>query len=150
MHSTARYFIKTAFFFFILGLLAGLYLYAAQVFGWLAPPTLVVAHTHVLLMGGMLMMILGVAVWFFPRPTKDDTKYKPRVILWLYWLFTASTLLRFGAEVISGFPGYQGLRMAGFIMSVLQVGATVGLVYSIWGRIRPVGSQLREKKGEAF
>ncbi len=150
MFSTARYFIKTAFFFFILGLLAGLYLYAAPIFSWVVPHTLVAAHTHVLLMGGMLMMILGVAVWFFPRPTKDDTKYKPGVILGLYWLFTASTLLRFGAEVISGFPGYQGLRLAGFIMSILQVGATVGLVYSIWGRIRPVGSQLREKKGEAF
>ncbi len=150
MFSTARYFIKTAFFFFILGLLAGLYLYAAPIYSWVAPHTLVAAHTHVLLMGGMLMMILGVAVWFFPRPAKDDSKYKPGVILGLYWLFAASTLLRFVAEVISGFPGYQGLRLVGFIMSTLQVGATVGLVYSIWGRIRPVGSQRREKKGEAF
>ncbi|MEE9466434.1 MAG: hypothetical protein V3W14_12775 [Candidatus Neomarinimicrobiota bacterium] len=150
MFSKARYYIKTAFGFFILGILAGLYLYAARIFGWFIPHTLVSAHTHVILMGGMLMMILGVAIWFFPRPPKDDKRYNPTAIAALYWLFTLSTLFRFLLEVLAGVPNWGHLRATAFIMAIVQVFATIGLIYSIWGRIRPVGSQLREKKGQQF
>ncbi len=150
MHTTARYFIKTAFLFFALGLFSGIYLYAAPILGWFTPDTLIPAHTHVLLMGGMLMMILGVAVWFFPRPTKEDERYNPVLIRRLYWLFAGSTLLRFVVEIIAGVRPEQGWRVAGLGMSLLQVGAILGLIYSLWGRIRPVGSARREELGEKF
>jgi heme/copper-type cytochrome/quinol oxidase subunit 1 len=150
MFTNARYYIKTAFGFFIVGILAGLYLYGATIFGWYIPPTLISAHTHVILMGGMLMMILGVAIWFFPRAPKEDRAYNPMAISVLYWLFTISTLLRFVVEVLAGFPGSNHLRTLAFFIAIVQVGATVGLIYSIWGRIRPVGSQLREEKGQRF
>lgn len=150
MFSNARYYIKTAFGFFILGILAGLYLYSAMIFGWFIPSTLISAHTHVILMGGMLMMILGVAIWFFPRPQKDDSQYNPTAITILYWLFTTSTLFRFLVEVLAGIPNYDHFMTLAFIFAIIQVIATIGLIYSIWGRIRPVGSQLREKKGQRF
>ena len=81
MFTTARYFIKTSFVFFAVGLTAGLYLYGAKIFGWFVPTTLASAHTHVLLVGGVLMMILGVAVWFFPRPPKDNPRSHPTLAL---------------------------------------------------------------------
>ncbi len=150
MFTTARYFIKTAFGFFIIGLLTGLYIYGSRAFNWVVPYSLVNAHTHIILMGGVYMMILGVAVWFFPRPTKDDKKYRPIVVLWIYWIFTISTSARFVVEIMQGVSAQPGLQNVGFWLSVIQVMASVGLVISVWGRIRPVGRPLREKKGERF
>jgi len=150
MFSNARYLVKTSFAFFVVGLLAGLYLYGAPLFGWFVPPTLVSAHTHILLVGGVMMMILGVAVWFFPRPGKDDRHYRPEYVLALYWLFTLATSLRFILEVLAGIFPTGGWRAAAFLASLGQVLAITGLIYTIWGRIRPVGSQLREKKGQRF
>lgn len=150
MFTTARYFIKTSFVFFAVGLTAGLYLYGARIFGWFVPTTLVSAHTHVLLVGGVLMMILGVAVWFFPRPPKDNSRYNPTLVLLFYGLFTLATALRFILEILAGIYFLKLLYLGGFLASIFQVGAIGGLIYQIWGRIRPVGSQVREKKGERF
>lgn len=148
--TTARYFIKTSFVFFAVGLGAGLYIYAANLFGWFVPTTLISAHTHILLVGGVLMMILGVAIWFFPRPPKESSRYNPTVVLLLYGLFTLATSLRFILEVLAGIYILRALYLGGFIASIFQIIAIAGLIYQVWGRIRPVGSQVREKKGERF
>ena len=150
MFTTVRYFVKTSFAFFILGMLAGLYLYGAGIFGWTVPYTLVQAHTHLLLMGGLVMMILGIAVWFFPRARKDDQQYNPDLIRISYWVFTLATLSRFIAEILQGFFVRGVLDQVGFWSAALQILAVVSIIYSIWGRIRPVGSQIREKRGEKF
>ncbi|MCF7801114.1 MAG: DUF2871 family protein [Candidatus Marinimicrobia bacterium] len=150
MFSTVRYFIKTSFVFFIIGFLAGLYMYGAKTFGWPYTMTLVTAHTHVLLVGGMMMMILGVAVWFFPRPKKEDTKYDPDRVQKFYWIFTISTLGRFVFEIFMGIWQDDWIRVTAFALSALQVIGMIGLIYSVWDRVRPVGSQIREKKGEKF
>ncbi|MCF7796907.1 MAG: DUF2871 family protein [Lentisphaeria bacterium] len=150
MFSMVRYFIKTSFVFFILGFLTGLYMYGAKTFGWPYPVTLVTVHTHVLLVGGMMMMILGVAVWFFPRPTKEDTKYDPDRVQKFYWIFTISTLGRFVFEIFMGIWQDDWVRVTAFALSALQVIGMIGLIYSVWDRVRPVGSQIREKKGEKF
>ncbi|MBT3229970.1 MAG: hypothetical protein HOD43_06420 [Candidatus Marinimicrobia bacterium] len=150
MFTNARYFIKTAFGFIILGLFSGLYIYGARAFGWSMPFTIIQAHTHVLLMGGIFMMILGVAVWFLPRAKKDDTRYNPDVIRVSYFIFTFSTLFRFIVEILQGYYPQSMAAQVGFWCSVFQVAASIVLIYSLWGRIRPVGSQIREQRGEKF
>jgi len=150
MFTTARYFIKTAFGFFIIGLISGLYMYAARTFGFSYPFTLVQAHTHILLMGGVFMMILGVSVWFFPRARKDDKRYDPRLVSLAYWGFTAGTIIRFVSEIWSGVEPQSPAQLMGFWSSMVQVSASLILMYTLWGRIRAVGSQLREQKGEKF
>ncbi len=150
MFTNARYFIKTAFGFFVLGLFSGLYIYGSRTFGWSMPFTLIQAHMHILLMGGVFMMILGVAVWFFPRARKDDKSYNPDVIRISYYVFTLATLVRFIVEILQGYYPQSLTTQAGFWCSSFQVMASVALIYSLWGRIRPVGSQIREKRGEKF
>ena len=150
MFSTVRYFIKTSFVFFIVGFLSGIYMYGARIFGWPYPATMITAHTHIILVGGMMMMILGVAVWFFPRPTKEDTRYDPDRVLKFYWLFTISTAGRFLFEIFMGIWPQRPLEVTAFAFAGLQVIGMIGLIYSVWGRVRPVGSQIREKKGQKF
>lgn len=151
MFTTVRYFIKTSITFLAIGLLTGLYmLFAKNVFKIGYGYDLVSAHTHIILVGSVMMMIMGVALWFFPRADKNDKRYNPVLILIVYWMMTLSTLLRFISQVIISFYFFQWLNVIITITSTFQVIAMLLFFYSIWGRIRPVGSQYREAKGEKF
>jgi uncharacterized protein involved in response to NO len=114
-------------------------------------PDLVSAHTHIILVGTVMMMIMGVALWFFPRPEKDDKFYKPDLILAVYYIITASTLIRFFSQVISAFVLPSDLLK--FLLTISAIGQVLGIIIffiSMWGRIRSVGSHIRESKGEKF
>jgi heme/copper-type cytochrome/quinol oxidase subunit 1 len=151
MFSTVRYFIKTSIIFLVIGILTGLYmLLAEEFFNQYPHPELVSAHTHIILLGSIMMMIMGVALWFFPRAEKDDKLYKPGLILFVYYLFTVSTLLRFISQCLFAFNSFEFLKWIIVISSVMQVIALILFFISMWGRIRPVGSHIREAKGERF
>jgi len=82
MFSTVRYFIKTSVIFLMIGIITGLYMALAKyVFKSGYTQELISAHTHLILVGSVMMMIMGVALWFFPRAEKDDRKYNPDLIL---------------------------------------------------------------------
>lgn len=152
MFSTVRYFVKTSIIFLLFGILAGLYLLIARYYLDIWPhPNLVSAHTHVILVGSVMMMIMGVALWFFPRPEKDDKLYKPNLILAAYFIITSSTLIRFVSQVISAFVLPNELLK--LLLTISALGQVLGIIIffiSIWGRIRSVGSHIRESRGEKF
>lgn len=151
MFSTVRYFIKTSVVFLIVGILSGLYISAAKnIFHTPFGPDLVSAHAHIILVGSVMMMIMGVALWFFPRAEKDDKKYNPVLILAAYWLMTISTALRFIFQSAAGFVYIDWINILTTVTSAFQVIAILLFFFSMWGRIRPVGSQYREAKGERF
>ena len=151
MFSTVRYFIKSSIIFLIIGLLSGLYMSVSQsLLGIGYSAELVSAHTHIILVGAVMMMIMGVALWFFPRPEKEDNKYKPGLILFVYWMLTVSTSLRFLFQLIDSISYSQLFRIMVTVFSLFQVIGIILFFYSIWGRIRSVGSHIREAKGEKF
>lgn len=152
MFSTVRYFVKTSIIFLLIGIVTGLYLLIARNYfdSW-PHPDLVSAHTHLILVGSVMMMIMGVALWFFPRAEKDDKLYKPDIILAAYFIITTSTLIRFLSQVISAFVLSNELLK--FFLTISAVGQVLGIIVffiSMWGRIRSVGSHIREAKGEKF
>lgn len=152
MFSTVRYFIKTSIIFLLIGIITGLYLLiASNYFNSWSHPDLVSAHTHIILVGSVMMMIMGVALWFFPRPGKDDKLYKPDLILAAYFIITTSTLIRYFSQVISAIVLPNELLK--FLVTISSIGQVLGIIIffiSIWGRIRSVGSHIRESKGEKF
>jgi len=152
MFSTVRYFIKTSIVFLLIGTLTGLYLLIMRnYFNTWPNPDLVSAHTHIILVGSVMMMIMGVALWFFPRAEKNDKLYRPNLILAAYFVITISTLLRFAAQVISAFV--QPNELLKFLLTISSVGQVLAIIIffiSMWGRIRSVGSHIREAKGERF
>ncbi len=151
MFSTVRYFIKTSIVFLVIGIFSGLYMMISQKFFGVYPhPELVSAHSHIILIGSVMMMIMGVALWFFPRPDKEDKLYKPDLILFVYYIFSISTLIRFLTQFIFAFYSIEFLKWLIVIASILQVAGIILFFISIWGRIRPVGSHIRESKGEKF
>ena len=100
MTELPRRFIKTAFVFLILGLLLGGWmLLRRELYGEWPHPYLISAHTHIMFVGFVMFMILGVALWLFPKPSRDDPRYRETAIRWVYWLLLCGTLLRFAGEL---------------------------------------------------
>lgn len=151
MFSTVRYYIKTSLIFLLVGLLTGIYMsYSKYVLENGVHPEMISAHTHIILIGSVMMMIMGVALWFFPRAEKEDKRYNPKLILIVYWMMSASTSLRYIFQVTASFVYTEWINCMVTIFSTLQVISFILFFYSMWGRIRSVGSHLREAKGEKF
>lgn len=151
MYTLVRRFIKTGIAFLFTGLLLGLWMMVRRdLYGEWPHPYLVSAHAHATLVGFVMFLILGVALWLFPRPAKEDTRYRPGRIQAAYWILLTATLGRFLAEAARGWWTAPAL---GWVVVLGGLGQIAGLglyFWSMWGRIRPVGSQIREGRGERF
>ncbi len=151
MYTLVRRFIKTGIGFLAAGLTLGVYmLVRRELWGVWPHPYLVSAHTHAVLVGFGMFMILGVALWLFPRAGKDDTRYRPQRIEAAYWILALATGARFVAETSRAWSEVAWLR---WMVVLGGLGQAVGLLlyfWSMWTRIRPVGSHIREAKGERF
>jgi disulfide bond formation protein DsbB len=130
-----RRYVKTSFVFLLIGLLLGGYIVVAEFVVGSYPPRLwITAHVHLLLVGFMLMMVMGVATWMFPRPARDDPRYRPRLAETVYWVMTAATAVRALAEVLGpGLPGWQLLIALG---GLAQLVGAVLFVTNMWWRVR--------------
>jgi cbb3-type cytochrome oxidase subunit 1 len=152
VHSLVRRYVKTAILFLALGLLVGGWMVSARELLGRYPNTyLISAHTHAILVGFVMMMILGVALWLFPRPSSEDERYDPGVAAAAYWLLTAGTAGRLAGELLrAGGLGYAWLRWGVVATSWAQVLGIALFFFTMWSRIRPVGSRVREERGERF
>ena len=132
-----RRYIKTSFVFLLAGLLVGTYIVVGQfVLDTYPPRLLVTAHAHLLLVGFMLMMIMGVATWMFPRPGRDDTRYRPELAEAVYWVMTVATALCAGAEISVALAGALGLRWLIALGGLGQLAGTALFVLNMWRRVR--------------
>lgn len=151
MHSLVRRYIKTAIAFLALGLAIGVWMIVRrELYSAYATPFETSAHTHALLVGFVMEMILGVALWLFPRPEKGNVRYSPRAAEAAYWLLTVGTAARVAGELARPFSVSLVLR---WLIVLCGIAQTVGLLlffHTMWPRIRAVGSAVREKAGERF
>jgi heme/copper-type cytochrome/quinol oxidase subunit 1 len=151
MYTLVRRFIKTGIGFLFAGLLVGLYMLAQrELFGTWPHPHLASAHAHAVFLGFVMFLILGVMLWLFPRAEKNDTRYRPERIEAAYWLLTVSTATRFVGEILRAWSDVAVLRWLVLVAGAVQIGGFALYFWTMWTRIRPVGSHLREAKGERF
>ena len=137
MTPLVRRYIKTSLVFLAAGLLLGAYIVVSEFLLAIYPARLLVtAHAHLLLVGFMLMMVMGVATWMFPRAAREDRRYRPELAEAVYWLMTIATVARAGAEIAVASAGAIGLRWLIALGGVGQLlGATL-FVLNIWWRVR--------------
>ena len=137
MDPLVRRYLKTAIGFLALGLIMGLVMLARrEILGAWPSPFWVSAHTHALLVGFVMMMIQGVALWMFPRPDKADDRYRPELAELAYWLVAASTALRLVGELLRPAVGAPALRWAVAIAGAGQVVGLLVFFVNMWPRIR--------------
>jgi heme/copper-type cytochrome/quinol oxidase subunit 1 len=151
LYTLVRRFIKTGVGFLAVGLVLGFWLVVQrELLGRFPDPNLVSAHAHAVLIGFVMFLILGVALWLFPRAAKEDTRYSPGRATASYWILFIATAVRFVAEASGAW--FDSLLL-GWLVVLGGLGQVVGLLFyfwTMWTRIRPVGSHKREAKGERF
>lgn len=151
VYTLVRRFIKTGIAFLFIGLVLGAWMIVRRDIQAVWPdPYLASAHAHAVLIGFVMFLILGVALWLFPRAPKDDDRYRPERAEASYWILLVSTASRFVAEAARAWIDEPIL---GWVVVAGGLGQIVGLAvyfWTMWPRIRPVGSHIREAKGEKF
>jgi hypothetical protein len=142
MPPIARAFIKAAFVHFLAAFLLGALMALNQWLGlgrWLR--TVYLSQLHLLVVGWITQLAIGVAYWMFPRYRKEETDQE-RGPDWLAWtvliLLNAGLVLRFASEPfhLMGGPGWLAAIVA--LSGVLQALAALGFGWLIWGRVRPM------------
>ena len=132
-----RRYIKTSFVFLLWGLAVGAWIILGEfVLGAFPPRLFIIAHVHLLLVGFMLMMVMGVATWMFPRPARDDARYRPGLAEAVYWVMTVSTTVRAAAELTAPFAATTALRWTIALAGLGQVAGTCLFVANMWRRVR--------------
>jgi heme/copper-type cytochrome/quinol oxidase subunit 1 len=132
-----RRYIKTSFAFLIAGLVLGGWILVAEfVLGAYPPRLFITAHVHLLLVGFLLMIVMGVATWMFPRPATTDTRYRPELAAAVYWVMTVATVLRAAAELLSSYSAAPSLRYAIAAGGLGQLAGAVLFVLNMWTRVR--------------
>lgn len=151
MHSGVRRFIKTGVAFLMAGLGIGVAMIVRrELLGVWPEAYLTSAHAHAVQLGFVMYLILGVALWLFPKPPRDDRRYRPGRIDAAYWMLTVATAVRIAGEVARVWVDAGWLRGSVALAGVVQMAGFGLYFYAMWPRIRPLGSHLREAKGERF
>ena len=151
MTSLVRRFLKTAILFLAVGLgIGGWMMVRREIWGELASSYVVSAHTHAVFVGFVMLMILGVALWMFPRPQAGDGRYQPALVETAYWLLTVGTAGRILGELLRSSHDSVALRGAVLATGLAQIAGVAVFFFTMWTRIRPVGSAAREARGERF
>jgi hypothetical protein len=135
-----RRYLKTAVLFLALGLALGVWMLYAREFGAWQPMRLRSAHTHALLVGFVMLMITGVALWMFPRPRPEDSVFRPLLAELAWWGIAGGTLLRVALEVtLAPMPAapWRALLVA---TGVLQMFGILLFFGTMWTRIRSSGA----------
>lgn len=137
MPTLTRWFIKTALLCFVAALLLGAAMQSRSVVS--AFPALAVVwpgYLHLLMVGWITGLIMGVAFWLFPRPDKN----RPPPPEWLGWMAYAclylGLLLRLPAEPATAIDPVSPLRWLLPVSGLLQLTAACAFVALIWPRVR--------------
>lgn len=140
MNPLVRRYLKSGILFLVTGLALGLWMLVSREFGVWQPPRLRSAHTHALLVGFVMMMISGVALWMFPRVPPDDTRYQPARAATAWWFLALGTGARVLLELALGaYPGVTW-RAALVAAGTAQVAGLAIFFWTMWPRIRAGGA----------
>ena len=129
----SRLFIKTGMVFFALSLVTGLLLELGVG---------VVAHLrfvfwHMLMLGWITQIIIGVSLWMFPGRNRDES-FKAQIWSWLtYFSLNTGLILRIVAEPQAVFEPFSVFNAMLLVSALLQSFAAVFYVREMWPRLVP-------------
>lgn len=134
MTPIALRYLRASFFFLIWGLLIGLHISAALHLGrggygagYLS------AHTHVEMVGFLLMGIAGVALWKLPEPAPGTHASVPHVC---WWALVVLVLARSTFEVLTSYVSWSWLHAGVFVVSCVEAVAIFVLGRHLLARAR--------------
>ena len=140
MNPLVQRYLKAAITFLLLGLALGFWMLLGREFGVPVGGRLRSAHTHALLVGFVMMMIAGVALWMFPRARGTSAQHQPRLATIAWWCIVGGTA---GRVLLESWPDVRldaPWRSAIVIAAAVQIIGLVVFFTAIWPRIRSSGA----------
>jgi hypothetical protein len=136
MPPLTRWFIKTAFVYLALAMIAGLILAVQSSFRLIVPAGLFPVYIHLFVLGWLTQLIFGVAFWMFPKYSVEQPRGREPLGWWTYALLNLGLLLRVFAEPIHTI---QPAPLSGWTLvfsALTQLMAGVLFVINNWGRVK--------------
>ncbi len=130
-----RWMIKTSLIYLLMGVSLGVLIFLSQRFPGLAwASSWKTVHVHLLLVGAVIQMIMGVGLWMFPRRKEPPPVTTEPEGMTLYVAFNTGTVLRSLFEPFwqAGASAYF-LTLSGMLLQILSL---VYFLYLIFQRIR--------------
>lgn len=127
MPTISRYFLKTGFIWLVISML----LYGLQAF----EPSFRIAYHHSLGLGWVTQIIMGVAIWLFPRWSQEH----PKGPMWAWWIVYYSLNIGLVFRFISEhyLVEYNSTMAPLFILSGFMLWlAVTGFVVIMWRRVK--------------
>ncbi len=133
----SRMFIKAGLIYFAIGLLVGVLYLGQPLFHLPAVLALLYpVYIHLLMVGWVMQLIIGVVIWMFPKYSKEHPRGSDRLGWIVFWLLNIGLILRiFGEPLITLKPEWNlGWTLAA--SAILQLLAGWGFVINTWGRVK--------------
>ncbi len=139
MPTLTRWYIKTSFVYLIAALVMGVLLAAAGT--WRSDYPLVnftPVYLHIFAEGWLTLLIIGVAVWMFPKLTLQKPRGSEALGWASYLMLNLGLVLRIISEPAVGAAGRTGSIWAWLlaVAALLQWAGGMTFVLNAWGRIK--------------
>lgn len=137
MPTLTRLYIKTSLLYFVAALAVAVLLAAGNLwdlpllFATLGPP-----YLHLLLLGWISQLIMGIAFWMFPKFSREAPRRSERLALAVYLLLNGGLLLRAVGEPANTLRTEQVWDIVLLASASLQWLAGLFFVANTWGRIK--------------
>lgn len=134
MPLATRLFIKSGILYLIAGIILSL---ISEIPDLGLSPLLLPVYWHMIVVGWITQIIMGVSYWMFPRATKGKRNTNSKIILASFITLNAGLLLRFIAEpFIPLISNNELIFWSIVISSILQLTAIILYIMEIWPRVR--------------
>lgn len=137
MPPITRWHIKTALLYFVAALMVGVALAGRNLPG--APPILGLlgpTYWHLLTVGWLTQLIVGVALWMFPKFSAAQPRGEERLNWLVYGLLNIGLLLRVGVEPALAWQSNDQLGWWLALAAALQWLAGLVFVANLWRRVK--------------
>jgi hypothetical protein len=137
MPTLSRTFIKAGLVYFVVGMMSGV-LYLGQPLFHLtsAVSALYPVYIHLLTVGWITQLIMGVVYWMFPKLSKENPRGSDQLGWIVFALLNAGLIIRAVCEPLNTLRPDFGIGWALAISAILQLLAGWGFIVNTWGRVK--------------
>jgi hypothetical protein len=137
MPTLSRYFIKAGMIYFVVGLLMAAVILAQPVFDLPASLNLMrPTYLHLLTVGWITQLIVGVAYWMFPKYSKDAPRRNERIGWAVFVLLNVGIILRSIGEPLMAMYPSSGMGWLLVLAGVAQLLGGWGFILNTWSRVK--------------
>ena len=144
MPEISRWFIKAGLVYFVVGIVLAT---LAEFPGFSKGALLLPVYWHMIVLGWITQIIMGVSIWMFPRRNRKRDLIETWKARAAFWLLNGGLILRFGSEPFLPLVQNPGLITISIVLSsLMQTAAIVFYIAEIWPRVFSRKPVARRKK----